>query len=157
MSNDSFSLTWKDGHLWFQGPNDMEAKKAKALFARPISGWGEEVSILDHHEQSELLWIESLKELSSDLQQTLKIALEKRYGIFQISKIIQSEVNFGNRIVEVETQQGRRVMNVVSAWKNVINQKDGSVIIRDAVGNRYRIPNPQNMDLHSQALFNSTF
>lgn len=153
MSDHKELLSWRNGQLYFQTSKDATPIKAKALFARPISGWGEEVSILHQEDKSELMWIPLISQLEHHSQEALRGALHARYGIFEITRITEAEVNFGHRIIKVETKQGPRTMNLVDSWKNILHQKDGSVIIRDAVGNRFRIPDPNALDSYSQTLF----
>lgn len=157
MSDSKTLLTWERGQLWWEKEGEEGPRKAIALYARPISAWGEGISILDQKDKSEIIWVKTSDDLNKNNKKAVLAALEVRYGFFEIVKILASEMNFGNCIVKVETRQGPRVMNVVSAWKNVLFQKDGSVIIRDAVGNRYRIPVPSAMDPISQNLFRQTF
>lgn len=123
-----------------------ERKKARDLYARPISHHGGEISIVDAKSKEEVLWVDDLESQPEPLRSTLRAAIAHRYPISRIQRITSSQVNFGYRILEVETDRGPCSMNVTDVWKNVKRLDDGSVMIRDSMGNRFCIPSLEALD-----------
>jgi hypothetical protein len=130
--------------------DSREEKQIKLVWARPISGKGQEISILDK-DKKEILMLKSLDCLESNSRKIAEEELEQVYLIPIITRILETRIWFGSRYWRVETDRGQQKFAMKDPRKNVIWVTDDNLIIRDTLGNRYEIKSFSALDSWSQA------
>ena len=93
-----------------------------------------------------------MAELDPSSRQVLEAELERIYFTPRIPRIHSIEVNFRIPKWEVETDRGRRVFEISSSRSDIRALGGGRVLIRDADGNQYEIPDYRRLDQASRVL-----
>ena len=127
-----------------------EASPVKLAWARPVSGRGREVCILDAATSKELVMLESLDGLDDASRLVAEDALALRYLVPRITSIVRAYVSFGNRYFDVQTDRGPRQFLIKDPNTNVIHVTDDRLMIRDVIGNRYEIASVAALDPRSR-------
>lgn len=127
-----------------------EEKPAKIVWARPVSGHGREVAILDE-KKKELALVPDLKALDAESRRIAEDELERRYLTSRILRVISTTALFGTRYWKVETTRGETKFVIKSINKDVTWISDDHLMIRDALGNRYEIESLAKLDDKSRA------
>jgi len=93
-----------------------------------------------------------LDALDRDSRQAVEDELERAYFTPRIQRI--AKVTVANRVPrwEVETDRGHRAFEIYSSRRDVRLLGDGRILVQDADGNRYEIPDYRRLDPASQAL-----
>ena len=93
-----------------------------------------------------------LDALARDSRQAVEDELERAYFTPRIQRI--AKVTTANRVPrwEVETDRGLRAFEIYSSRRDVRLLGDGRILVQDADGNRYEIPDYRRLDPASQAL-----
>ena len=130
-------------------PDGSKYEKAKAMCAFPLSNPSIFIVLRDK-EDNEIGLIESIKELKSESKKVLEEELQKSYYIPEITRITNLEEKFGVSQWEVETNKGTRTFNVKNR-EEVRLLSSGRVLIKDADGNRYEIPDYKKLNAKSIA------
>ena len=93
-----------------------------------------------------------LDALDRDSRQAVEDELERAYFTPRIQRI--AKVTVANRVPrwEVETDRGPRAFEIYSSRRDVRLLGAGRVLVQDADGNRYEIPDYRRLDPASQAL-----
>ncbi|MBM3241026.1 DUF1854 domain-containing protein [Candidatus Poribacteria bacterium] len=130
-------------------PDGSKHAKVRTMRAFPLSNPGEFI-ILRDKEDNEVGLIENINELNSKYKKVLEEELQKSYFIPQITKIKNLEEKFGISEWEVETNKGAHTFNVRNR-EEVRLFSSGRVLIKDADGNRYEIPDYRRLDPKSIA------
>ena len=93
-----------------------------------------------------------LDALDRDSRQAVEDELERAYFTPRIQRI--AKVTTANRVPrwEVETDRGPRAFEIYSSRRDVRLLGAGRVLVQDADGNRYEIPDYRRLDPASQAL-----
>lgn len=93
-----------------------------------------------------------LDALDRDSRQAVEDELERAYFTPRIQRI--AKVTVANRVPrwEVETDRGPRAFEIYSSRRDVRLLGGGRVLVQDADGNRYEIPDYRRLDPASQAL-----
>lgn len=138
------------GDLVVDMPDNSTCERVRVMRAFPLSNPGEFI-ILRDEEDSEIGLIENIKELRSKSKRVLKEELQKSYFIPKITKINNLEEKFGVSQWEVETNKGTHTFNVKNR-EEIRLLSSGRVLIKDADGNRYEIPDYRKLDSKSIAL-----
>ena len=125
---------------------------------RPISDPSRYISIrvgATQSEQKEIGLIRSLESLAPEQRRLLKEELAKRYFIHIITRIDSIREEFGYLYWDCETDKGRREFPV-PRWdqSKVVHVGDGCHMVTDVDGNRYEIPNLEELDPDSRFRFN---
>jgi len=131
-------------------PDGSKYEKIRDLRAFPLSNPGTFIAFRDK-EDNEIGLIESIKELKSDSKKVLEEELQKSYFIPKIKRIKDLSEKFGVSQWEVETNKGTHTFNVKNR-EEVRPLSSGRVLIKDADGNRYEIPDYRKLDAKSIAL-----
>ena len=130
-------------------PDGSKHAKVRAMGAFPLSNPSDFI-ILRDKEDNEIGLLESINELDSKYKKVLEEELQKSYFIPHITKIKNLEEKFGISQWEVETNKGTRTFNVKNR-EEIRLLSSGRVLIKDADGNRYEIPDHGRLDLKSRA------
>ena len=110
--------------------------------------------ILIDRDNREIGLLRDIEELDDSSRKILKDELEKVYFIPKIRKIHQIKEEFGVLIWETETDKGARRFEVTSR-RDVKKIGKRRIIVRDADGNLYEIPDYANLDQKSLILLES--
>jgi hypothetical protein len=103
-------------------------------------------------DKEEIGIVEDINHLDKDSLNALQNALDQTYFLPQIIKI--HSVDTKNHIPKwtVDTNRGPRAFEIQSSRRDVRVIGGVRVLLRDADGNRYEIPNYRKMDPESQAI-----
>jgi hypothetical protein len=127
-----------------------EEKPVKIAWVRPVSGRGREVSVLDAESKNELVMLGNLDRLNESSRKIAEEELGRRYLVPRITRIIRTDVSFGNWYLEVETDLGHRRFLMKDPNTSVVRVTDDTLLIRDVIGNRYEIESLARLDEHSR-------
>jgi hypothetical protein len=97
-------------------------------------------------------WVEELDEKS---QAAVKEELDQRYLVPIISRISSIRNEFGATYWEVETKKGKREFVTQESNENFNWLTDRRLIILDVDGNRFEIPDINQLDPKSKALLDT--
>ncbi len=147
---EKFILVRKQDGIFVKFADGDEETPVKIKWARPVSGKGQEVSIVGK-DKKEILMLKNLDCLDPESRRIAAEELEKRYLVPKIIRVISTHAHFGNRYWDVETDRGRRRFATKDPHKNVIWLTDDRLIICDTLGNRYEIESFSGLDPVSQA------
>ena len=115
----------------------------------PLSNESRFISV-KKDEEEELGIIPDLGGLDDDSRQLLEEELERVYFVPRITRVLSVEERFHVPKWEVETDRGPRVFEIRSGRNDIRVLGAGRVLIRDADGNQYEIPNYRRLDEDSQ-------
>lgn len=146
----SVTLRRKMDQLLAKTPDSDEELPAKIVWARPVSGRGQEVSILGT-DNREIAYLGNLSELDDDSREVAKAELARRYLVPRITRVARADANYGNRYWKVETDRGSRTFLMKDPAANVIRLTEDRLILRDTLGNRYEIESVSALDEASRA------
>jgi hypothetical protein len=121
------------------------------VWARPISGRGGPVSILDLRKKKEVALLGSLDDLDPASRRVAAEELEIRYLLPRVTRVRRTSAHFGNRYWEVETDRGPRRFLMKDPNKNAVWVTPDHLVVRDTLGNRYEIPSVSALDDASRA------
>ena len=111
--------------------------------------------VLRDAEGEEVGAISSIAELEDGSRRVLRAVLEATYFLPVITRVHRIDVEFRIPHWEVETARGPRSFEISSMRSDVRQLGNGRVLLRDADGNRYDIPNRHALDVVSQALIDA--
>ena len=108
--------------------------------------------VVQDREGKEIGSLARLDALDRDSRQAVEEELERAYFTPRIQSI--AKVTTANRVPrwEVETDRGPRAFEIYSSRRDVRHLGAGRILVQDADGNRYEIPNYRRLDPASQAL-----
>ena len=147
---DDLRLTRKLDRVYAHFPGNGEPAPVRLVWARPISGKGQEVSVLSE-DKKEIAMIRSLDDLDADSRRIAEAELEQRYLVPKITRVIRTMATFGNRYWAVETDRGHQAFLMKDPNKNAIWVTEDRLILRDTIGNRYEIESLRALDDRSRA------
>lgn len=122
----------------------------KVVWMRPVRDRGRSVAFLG--EKEETFELESIDLLDADSRKIAEEELRNRYIVAEIRRILRAEAHYGNRYWEVETDRGLRTFVTKNPYVNIRRNGD-ELLIRDAMGNMFRIPALSKLDEHSRAQY----
>lgn len=136
----SVARLWhEDGRLMFQDASGGEPTPARLVWARPLSGRGGPVSVMQAGKKRELAYLTSLDELPEESRSVALEALDGGLVLPVIREIHQVRPRFGNYYWDVETNLGRRRFLLSSPENNSYRPGPDTVVLRDVSGNCYEI------------------
>ena len=130
-------------------PDGSIHEQVRAMRAFPLSEPSEFIIFRDK-EDNEIGLFESIKELNSEARKALEDELQKSYFVPLITQITNLEEKFGISQWEVETNKGAHTFNVKNR-EEIKLLSSGRVLLKDADGNRYEIPDYRRLDPKSMA------
>ncbi len=127
-------------------------KPVKIVWTRPMTGRGQEVSILgdDNKEIAMLTSLDCLDETSREIAEQ---ELERRYLIAKVTRIVRAHLQMGYRYLSLETDRGPKIVMIKQVSKDVVWLEDDRVLLKDTFGNRYEIESLSALDQASQKAF----
>ena len=139
---DELHLEYSDGQQ--HGPLSLRR-------AFPLSDDGEFISLRDE-KGGEIGIVRHLDALDADSRDAIKKELERKYFSPQITAIHSIETKNHIPRWHVETDRGPRHFELHSSRRDLRVLPQGRVLIRDADGNRFEIPDYRRLDNASRAL-----
>jgi hypothetical protein len=101
-------------------------------------------------EKIEIGLIRKLTDLNAEQRQIIEEELKRRYVIPIITKVHRIKERFGVVDWSVDTNRGRRDFTTRDMRENVTRPSPGRYVLTDVDGNRYDIPNMDEMDGRSR-------
>ena len=137
--------------LIFENMEKVTVKRVVRAF--PLTMPWRCIILIDENDK-EIGLLRDVKELDESSMKVLKEELERVYFIPKIKKIRQIKEEFGVLIWETETDKGPRRFEVTSR-RDVKKMGKRRIIVRDADGNLYDIPDYARLDQKSMILLES--
>ncbi len=128
-----------------------EQKNVRPLRAFPLSA-EENFIVLKDDNEKEIGTIRRIEDLEPHSQSVLRAELERAYFTPRILQINALEEDFHVPRWDVTTDRGPRVFEIRSSRRDIRVLSAGRVLIRDADGNRYEIPDYRSLDPASRSL-----
>ena len=151
ITTDNFRLFRKGGRLFVaDSDNGSEPQPVNAVWARPVTGRGREVSLLNEKKE-EVLMLQDLSSLDTQSREAVDAALAQRYVIPRITRVVDVLVNSGSYFLSVETDRGPRRFAIRSPRRNIKWVTDDRLLIQDTMGVRYEIESADALDPRSRA------
>ena len=132
----------------FKGGAEVIVKRIIKAF--PLTMPWRYIILIDENDQ-EIGVIKAIKDLDESSRRILVEQLEKIYFIPKITKIHQIKEEFGVLLWETETNKGPRRFEVTSR-RDIKKIGKRRIIIKDADGNLYDIPDYARLDQRSKVL-----
>jgi len=134
--------------------DDRSYPTVKPVWASPITFPGQYLALLDAKEQ-EIATIKDPKDLSADSLEAVKAELKRRYLTSTIITIDKAKVEFGATYWHVTTERGEKDFVTQSLQENAQWMGDRHLLLIDVDGNRFEIPNIDDLDPHSKEILES--
>jgi len=125
-------------------------KAITVLRAFPISAL-DEFLILNDEDGNEIGTVRDLNELDSESQRVLQDVLNQLYFVAEIIQVNVIEEQSHIPKWDVETDRGPRTFDLASTRRDIRILERGRILIRDADGNRYEIPDYRQLDAFSNS------
>lgn len=136
---------------------DREYPEVRVVMGFPLTDPEHFVSLFevkDGKKDKEIGIIEDVGKLDHESKKVLRAELKKEYFMPKITKINSMSEFHGIMKFDVETDKGRRVFE--TRYKEDIRRLSGGhIVIRDADGNRYEIPDHRKLDQRSRNLIDT--
>ena len=110
---------------------------------------------IKNEDGSEIGTIGDISNLGPESRSTLLEVLDRSYFIPMIETVIGIEARFNVPEWSVETDRGPRTFEIRSSRRDIRILNDGKILIRDADGNRFLIPDYRRLEPKSRALVES--
>ena len=108
--------------------------------------------VVQDREGKEIGSLARLDALDRTSRQAVEDELERAYFTPRIERIAKVTVAYRVPRWEVETDRGPRAFDIYSSRRDVRHLGDGRVLVQDADGNRYEIPDYRRLEPASRAL-----
>ncbi|MDP6042503.1 MAG: DUF1854 domain-containing protein [Candidatus Latescibacteria bacterium] len=126
-------------------------KPVTAIKAFPVTA-GDQFIVLRNEEKEEIGAIQDVSALNPESRRALRTELDRLYFTTFITQINAIEEEFHIPKWDVDTNRGPRVFEMASTRRDMRILENGRILMRDADGNRYEIPDHRKMDEISQAI-----
>ena len=136
------TLTLRDGTVI----DDLEPRR---LF--PVTGKDQFITLLDKSEK-EVGLVRDFSELDEGSEEALRECFTEFYRIPRITRLLESEEEFGTLTWRVETDLGEVTFRIRNRHSDIKLMHNGRVLVRDASDNRYEIPDYSKLDKRSKHL-----
>lgn len=132
---------------------DRSYLKVRPVRAFPLSELNDYIGLLDAISGHEIGMLRSMRDLDGPTRQLIQQELDKRYFIPKIHRITQAKKEFGTVYWDVDTDRGSRKF-VMRGIRDSIHEIDsGRYLVNDVDGNRFEIPQIDQLDSKSLALW----
>ena len=124
---------------------DGEARPVRLAWYRPLSGRGADLAVLDE-KGAELARIPAPDQLTGDSANLVTEELRLRYDDPRIERIVAVRFEHGSCRIDLITDRGPRSILIRGIERHLAWQSDGSALLTDVAGNRFRLPLPRTLD-----------
>ncbi len=132
---------------------DRSYLKVRAVRAFPLSELNEFIGLLDAIAGKEIGMLRSLRDLDGPARQLVEHEINKRYFIPKVLRIVDAKKEFGTIYWDVETDKGNRKFVMRGLRDSVHEIEPGRYLINDVEGNRLEVPQLENLDSRSLAIW----
>ncbi len=150
LTPENAKFSKKNGLLYLT----LDGKEMRVILARefPYELQWDYISVLDD-ERSEVGIIRSTSLFTGDERQLIEDELRLRYYAPKITKITKVREKYGFSYWTVFTSDaGKITFTVQDAYRSIFHIGENAVTICDVDGNRYEIPNVEDLDKSSRKL-----
>ena len=127
---------------------DRSYTRVKIVRAAPLSHPKQYISLLDVKDE-EICMIDDLKSLDAEMRAIVDEELERRYLTSIIEQVSSVRNEFGTSYWDVRTNRGEREFVVQNAAENAQWLGDHRLLLIDVDGNRFEIPDLNDLDKKS--------
>jgi hypothetical protein len=120
----------------------------KVLKLFPLSKANQFIAFYDA-DDNEIGMLKRFHQLDRDSLELLEFELEKSYFMPEITRIDLIERHDSGWRWQVKTNKGRREFRVDSRVEDIRKLGNGQIIIKDADGNKFRVPDLKRLDAKS--------
>lgn len=131
--------------------NGEEKRVATVLRSFPLTAMDRFIVLRDE-EDGEIGIVSDLSEIDAESRAAIQERLDVHYFTAEIIRINAMWEEFHILTWDVETDRGQRIVEIGSARRDIRTMENGRVLIQDADGNRYEIPNRARLDPASQTI-----
>ena len=153
---DPAKVTLLPGHAgWLRVTveGDRSYLEVKAVRAFPHSDPSNYISLLDRKERDMVIGtIVDPRGLDSASRALLDEAIERQYFIPTITRVVTLKEEYGAVYCDVETDRGPRHFVAKGLRDGIQEMPDGTLLIPDIDGSRYRVPDVTRLDPRSRGL-----
>lgn len=133
---------------------DRSYPSVKPVWASPIKFPGQYLALLDSKEQ-EIITVKDPATLPPASLEAVKAELKRRYLTSTVLSIDKAKVEFGATYWHVTTERGEKDFVTQSLQENAQWMGDRHLLLIDVDGNRFEIPNIDDLDLRSREILES--
>jgi hypothetical protein len=130
---------------------DRSYLKVHAVRAFPLTDISEYIGLVDAISGREIGMLRSMKDLAGETRPLVQKALDKRYFVPKIHRIVEAKREFGTVYWAVETDRGQRNFIMRGIRDSIHEIEPGRYLVVDIDGNRFEVPQLNDMDSRSQA------
>jgi hypothetical protein len=130
---------------------DRSFPTVKPVWASPIERPGTYLCLLDG-KGNEIVLIRDPASLTPESWTAVESELRKRYLTAVVSSITAVKEEFGASYWRVETDRGSREFVCQNLRENVVWHSDTHLMLLDTDGNRFEIPDTEQLDTSSQRI-----
>lgn len=123
----------------------------KPVWASPISFPGRFLALLDGGDK-EIVTIPDLTDLPESSEAAVRTELHRRYLTSTIKRIDNAKVEFGATYWHVTTERGEKDFVTQSLQENAVWMSETHLLLIDVDGNRFEIPNIEDLDPRSKQI-----
>lgn len=135
-------------------PGDRSYLNVVPKWASPISHPGRFLSLLDG-KGNEVLLLKDLDEVPPLARHALETEIRRRYLTSIIHRITHAKVEFGATYWHVITERGERELVTQSLQENAQWLSEVHLVLLDVDGNRFEIPNVNELDVKSKTFLDA--
>lgn len=126
----------------------------KPVWSSPISFPGRFLALLDGADK-EIVTIPDLDSLPKESEAAVRMELHKRYLTSTVKRIDNAKVEFGATYWHVTTERGEKDFVTQSLQENAVWMSETHLLLIDVDGNRFEIPNIDDLDARSKQILGS--
>ena len=130
---------------------DRSYLKVKVVRAAPLSQPERYIAFLDGKDE-EICMVDDLAELDDEARGIIKEELERRYLTSTIQQVLSVRNEFGTSYWEVLSDRGEREFVVQNVAENAQWLGEHRLLLVDVDGNRFEIPDLEDLDKQSLGL-----
>jgi len=132
---------------------DRSYLKVRAVRAFPLTELNEYIGLLDAISGHEIGMLRHLRDLDGPTRQLVQREIDKRYFIPKVQRIVQAKKEFGTVYWDVETDRGSRQFVMRGIRDSIHEIEPGRYLVNDVDGNRFEVPQINELDSKSQVLW----
>lgn len=129
---------------------DRSYTRVKVVRASPLSHPTRYICLLDAKDE-EVCMIPDMKELDEDMRKIVQEELDRRYLTSTIESILSIRNEFGTSYWDVKTNRGPREFVIQNVAENAQWLGDHRLLLVDVDGNRFEIPDLNDLDKKSMS------
>lgn len=133
--------------------DDRTYLKVRPVRAFPLTEPDEYIGLLDSITGREIGILRSMRDLEGPTRQMVQTALDKGYFVPKITRILEAKKEYGTVYWDVETDRGPRQFVMRGIRDSIHEIESGRYLVVDIDGNRFEVPQLEELNSRSQALW----